>query len=412
MKSLIAFCILVLLTWFQAVSALMAEPLSFSSIVSFTNVGVPIPLERPTDRTSTLRPKGLVLSLVLSIEEVDSNCPSSGTYFTVFSNAERSFIFSNTYSDRKIELSQSYLPVGYGIYDVYVVVPKTNAGACALYQLPGVKTSYTCFHRVIGTRLDPWASSQAENLFGVLNRESKLPSLGIEALYGKYATVKTLLSVLKRTNTAELGFFWMFVEVEKTPFGFSFLAAEDNNVLNNRIPLEQLFPFRGNSVFIWLAKLTNSDEKEFQTYLNAVGLSSLVLTPEWQKNNDFASGIETFYRSKYSVTPEKSFQTLGDLKKYLLLFGDLIEGGQQPVMRLTDALSQAVLRSYKWIPGATLTNSVVVPIFSEITNTDRKFTLKKNFVVYEAIESGGVSRLQTDQRIDKTFSNTLGHWEE
>ncbi|MBL8992957.1 MAG: hypothetical protein JNM63_06420 [Spirochaetia bacterium] len=241
-------------------------------------------------------------------------------------------------------------------------------------------------------------------LLQLFTRESRVSSLNIEGAYGRFGTARAVRDILKRAPASDLNLFYVDLPWYSKDAFNGFLsqdyALEKKETL---IGPEEFLPAASNSFFLFRFPGGTLPEDPLFTSLSFSAHS-----------NPLYFRLEDFYRNARGAEPlVKPWNALSDLKDFLSIqgSGDLQKEASF-AGRLDSGLSSTLLRAYRWVPGQVRSNVSSVPVYTMVTNDSRPVLVTRNFVTYQALRTGAVSKVQTDLRVDIEVKTTPGHWEE
>lgn len=229
-------------------------------------------------------------------------------------------------------------------------------------------------------------------LLQLLTRESRVSSLNIEGAYGRFGTARAIRDILRRAPASDLNLF--YVDMTWSPSG-GFLSQDYSPEKKETVIVaDDILPCASNSFFLFRFPKGPLPENPLFTALSYSAHSNSVI-----------SNLEDFYRNARGAEPfTKPWNTLSDLKDF--------QKESAFAARLDAGLASSLLRAYRWVPGQIRSNVSSVPVYTTVTNDSRPVLVTRNFVTYQALRTGAISKIQTDLRVDVDVKTTPGHWEE
>lgn len=240
-------------------------------------------------------------------------------------------------------------------------------------------------------------------LLQLLTRESRVSSLNIEGAYGRFGTAKSIRDILKRSPSSDLNLFYL--DMPWMAQGGGFLAQDyTSEKKETLVGPEDFLPSSSNSFFLFrFPKGALPDDPLFSILSFSAASNPLYFR------------LEEFYRKARGAEPGlKPWNTVADLKNFLASprAEENLQKETAFAARLDAGLAASLLRAYRWIPGEVRSNVSSVPVYTMVTNDSRPVLVTRNFVTYQALRTGAISKVQTDLRVDVTVKTTPGHWEE
>ncbi len=334
----------------------------------------------------------------------------------VLSNQNRTItrIFQPIGADASDGLTFPVRDIAQETFDLHVILIDETNRTSSSQKIEGVRILRNISIFLLGSRpqslYPPEAQKELEGQFGKLlqlfTRESRVPSLNIEGAYGRFATARAVRDILKRAAGSDLNLFYIDMPFWESAGGNAFLPQDHLPGKNETvIGLNEFTPILSNSFFMFrFTGGTFPTDPFFQT----VNHSS--------HSNPLYFRLEDFYKNARGAKPvSKTWNTLGDLVTFLSEKNpgrDEMGGEVSFASRLDPALDGSLLRAYRWIPGQVRSNAEALPVYTWVTNASRPILITRNFVTYQALESGAISKVESDRRVEMKIVSNAGRWEE